>query len=66
MSGYEKDSGIWKAVRGWFSLYEVMEAASQGGHLSGISNEIVKRSTSMDAEAWSLFDYGRILACGAG
>ncbi len=36
-TGYEKERcGIWKTVKGWFSLYEIKEAASPGGCLSGI------------------------------
>jgi len=65
-SGYEEESsGIWKTVKGWFSLYEVKEAGSQGGYLSGIYSEVVKRPTSMDTETWTLRDYGRNPSCGA-
>jgi len=40
-SGYKKEpSGIWKTVKRWFSLYEIKEAASRGGCLSGIYSEI--------------------------
>ena len=65
--GYKDSRGIWKIVKGWFSLYEIKEAASQGGYsMSGIVlREIIKRLTSMDAEAWTFCDYGRNPPCRA-
>ncbi len=53
-------------MKRWVLLYEMKEAASRGGYLSGIYNEIVKRPTSMDVETWSFPNYGRIPSCGAG
>ena len=50
--GYKKDSrGIWKTVKGWLSLYEIKEAASQGGYsMSGI----VLRRLLSGLLAWTL------------
>ena len=66
-SGYKKEpSGIWKTVKRWFSLYEIKEAASRGVYEWYYNRaRFAKRHTSMDAEAWTLRDYGRNPSCGA-
>src|SRR6266540_2366864 len=59
-SGYKKDKcGIWKTVKGWFSMYEIKEAASQGGYLNGIYGYGVLR----DLPVWTL-KHGHFLIMG--
>jgi hypothetical protein len=59
-TGYEKKRcGIWETVKGWFSLYEIKEAASPGGYLSGIYGLRLLR----DLAAWTVA-HGHFLVMG--
>src|SRR6266540_5732104 len=59
-SGYKKDKcGIWKTVKGWFSMNEIKEAASKGGYLNGIYGYGVLR----DLPVWTL-KHGHFLIMG--
>src|SRR6266542_1103158 len=59
-TGYkQKKCGIWKTVKGWVSLYEIKEAESQGGCLSGIYCYGMLR----DLQVWTL-QHGHFLVMG--
>lgn len=58
-SGYKEEStGLMKR---WFSLFELPAGKSRGEYLSvTLSENIFKNLTSVDIEAWTLPDHGRI------
>jgi len=60
ISGYKKERcGIWKTVKGWASMYEMNEAASQGVYLSDIYGYRMFR----DLPVWTL-KHGHFLIMG--